>query len=170
MKSKVWVIAFTFIAALAISLSGQAFAQASQGSMDSEIESLRADMRADKVSIIKDAMKFNDKDAAAFWPVYKKYDAELSSLNDKRVQLIKDYAQKFGSVTDADAKSMADQAFDFEAKRVDLKKKYYKEFNKVLPALTVTKYFQLEHRLDLLVDLNLASELPSLLVQSPVSK
>ena len=45
-----------------------------------------------------------------------------------------------------------------------------KEFNKVLSALTVTKYFQLEHRLDLLVDLKLASELPSLLVQAPPAK
>ena len=33
--------------------------------------------------------------------------------------------------------------------------------------LRVAKFFQVEHRLDLLVDLKLASELPSLLVQGP---
>ena len=63
MKSKVWVIAFTFIAALAISLSGQAFAQASQGSMDSEIESLRR-----QVVRLKEEISAAQKVAAYYQP------------------------------------------------------------------------------------------------------
>jgi len=35
----------------------------------------------------------------------------------------------------------------------------------VLPGLTVAKFFQLEYRLDLLVDLRIASELPALLAR-----
>lgn len=138
--------------------------------IDSYIESLRADVRADKVAIITEAMRFNDKDAAVFWPIYKKYEFELSKLNDQRIQVIKEYADKFSTMTDADAKMMAEKMFAFESGRVDLKKKYFKEFNKVLPALTVVKFFQLEHRLDLLIDLKLASELPSLLVRPNSSK
>jgi hypothetical protein len=158
------------LAAAALVVPNLCLAQDNQPSIDNEIQSLRADMRADKVTIITQAMRFNDKDAAAFWPVYKKYEFELSKINDAKVELIKDYANKFGSLNDADAKTMADKAFDIEGKRLDLRKKYYKEFNKVLPALTVTKYFQLEHRLDLLVDLQLASQLPSLLVQQAPAK
>jgi hypothetical protein len=151
--------------ALITLLSGRSTAQQQEPSLDSYIESLRADLRADKVAIITQAMRFNDKDAAAFWPVYKKYEYDLSNLNDQRVKLIKEYADKFATMTDADAKSMADRMFDYESRRIDLKKKYFKEFNKVLPALTVVTFFQLEHRLDLLVDLKLASDLPSLLVR-----
>jgi len=43
-----------------------------------------------------------------------------------------------------------------------LKKKYYKKFNKVLSALTVTKFFQLDRRVDLLMDMNVESSLPPL--------
>jgi hypothetical protein len=130
--------------------------------LDSQIESLRADARADKVAIITQAMKFSPEESTAFWPIYKKYEADLSTLNNDRVQLIKQYADKYNSLNDADAKTMANQAFDYESRRTDLKKRYFAEFNRQLPATTVAKFFQLENRLDLVVDLALASELPPL--------
>ena len=141
-------------------------AQSTEPSVDSYIESLRADVRADKVALITDAMQFNDHDSKIFWPVYRKYEADLTSVNDKRVALIKSYDAKFVSMSDADAKTMIDQSLAFESERTDLKKKYAKEFQKAgLPSLTVAKFLQLEHRLDLLIDLKIASELPSLLVK-----
>jgi hypothetical protein len=147
--------------------AAQSAAPSNEPSVDSYIESLRADFRADKVALITDAMQFNDQDAKIFWPVYRKYDADLMPLNDKRVALIKSYADKFNTMTDADAKSMIDQSLAFESGRIDLKKKYAKEFQKAgLSSLTVAKYMQLEHRLDLLVDMKIASELPALLIKS----
>jgi hypothetical protein len=143
-----------------------AVAQAQQPNTDSYIESLRADLHADKVAIITKAMNFNDKDAAVFWPIYKKYSYDLSKLDDQRVQLIKEYAQDFNTLTDAQAKDMAERLFKYQSARIDLKKKYFKEFNKALPAVTVVKFFQLDNRLDLLVDVALASQLPPLLARS----
>ncbi len=97
-------------------------------------------------------------------PVYKKYEADLTKVNDQRVELIKSYADKYKTMTDADAKSMIDQSLDFESRRIDVKKKYAKEFQKAgLSSLTVARFLQLEHRLDLLVDLKIASDLPPLL-------
>ena len=147
--------------------AAQTAAQSNEPSVDSYIEALRADFRADKVALITEAMKFNDQDSKIFWPVYRKYDADLMPLNDKRVALIKSYADKFNTMTDADAKTMIDQSLAFESGRIDLKKKYAKEFQKAgLSSLTVAKYMQLEHRLDLLVDMKIASELPALLIKS----
>jgi hypothetical protein len=131
-----------------------------ESDVNSQIESLRADLRADKVKIITVAMQFTPQESSAFWPIYRKYEADLGKLNDQRVQLIKSYAEKYDSMTDADAKAMSEKAFDLESRRANLKKKYFKEFNSKLSATTVARFFQLEHRLDLLVDLQLASELP----------
>lgn len=135
------------------------------GDVDSEIEAARADLRADKVTIIKDVMKFTPEESAAFWPIYNNYENDLKKVNDERVALVKEYADKFTTLTDADAKRMTEKNFDLEARTLDLRKKYYKEFSKKLPATTATKFFQLEHRLDLLIDLKVASELPMLLVK-----
>ncbi len=132
--------------------------------IDAYINSLRADWRADKVALITDNMQFTDQESKIFWPVYKKYEADLTKVNDQRVELIKSYADKYKTMTDADAKSMIDQSLDFESRRIDVKKKYAKEFQKAgLSSLTVARFLQLEHRLDLLVDLKIASDLPPLL-------
>ena len=149
-----------------VGLSTVSAGQSNNPSIDSSIESLRADLRADKVAIITEAMRFNDSDSKVFWPVYRKYEADEVKVNDQRVALIKSYADKFTTMTDADAKSMIDQSLDFESRRADIKKKYAREFQEAgLSSVTVAKFLQLEHRLDLLVDLKIASELPSLLIK-----
>ena len=66
-------------------------------------------------------------------------------------------------MTDRDASQIAKQSFDFEAQRTELRRKYYQEFSQKLSPATVTKFFQLEHRLDLLVDLSMAGELPMIM-------
>lgn len=134
-------------------------------SLDAYIDAIRADLRSDKINVITEAMQFNDKDAAVFWPVYKKYDAEQTKLNDERIQVIKNYADHWVSLTDDEAKKLAEKSLDLESRRADLRKGYFAEFSRVLPGLTVAKFFQLEYRLDLLVDLRIASELPALLAR-----
>jgi hypothetical protein len=139
-------------------------AQDSGPGLDSYIESLRADARADKTAIVTQAMALNDQDGKIFWPIYRKYEADLTKLNDQRIALIKSYAEKYPSLSDADAKSMIDQSLDFEKKRVALHEKYAKEFQKGgLSSLTTAKFMQLEHRLDLLIDLQIASQLPPIM-------
>ena len=157
---------FAALLLLLFAFSTVSAAQSNGVSVDSYIESLRADLRADKVAIITEAMRLNDQDSKIFWPEYRKYEAEVTKINDQRVALIKAYADKFTTMTDADAKAMIEQGLDFESRRTDVKKKYAKEFQKAgLSSLTVAKFLQLEHRLDLLVDMKIASELPSLLIK-----
>jgi hypothetical protein len=161
------------LAAMAAILTGRAEAQTTNTSSDqvsdAYINTMRADFAADKIALINDAMQFSDKDSAAFWPIYNNYQTEVIALNDERIQAIKTYADKWLTMTNDDAKSLALKSFDLESRRTDLRKKYFVDFNKALPALTVAKFFQLEHRLDLLVDLKLASELPSLLEKPATS-
>ena len=156
-KSVLLTITFALLA-----LSPLCRAQNQEPSMASAIELVRADMGADRAKIITEAMKFSDKDAAAFWPIYRKYEYERSTVDDRRVAVIKEYAEKYSTLTDADAKSMAERMFDCDSRLAALKKTYFRKFNKVLPAFTVTKFFQLEHRIDLLMDMKVESSLPPL--------
>jgi len=156
-KSALLTITFVMLA-----LSSLCRAQNQQPSMASAIEVVRADIGADRAKIITQAMNFSDKDAAAFWPIYRKYEYERSTVVDRRVAVIKEYAEKYSTLTDADAKSMAERMFDCDSRFAALKKKYFKRFNTVLPAVTVTKFFQLEHRIDLLVDMQVESSFPPL--------
>jgi hypothetical protein len=137
-------------------------AQQQEPSIDSVIEVARAGMQADKATIITATMNFSDKDGAGFWPIYRQYEHERSVLEDGRVAVIKEYTQKYPNLSDSDAYAMAERMFDYDSRLAALKKRYFKKFNKVLPALTVTKFFQLERRIDLLVDMQVESSLPPL--------
>jgi len=119
-------------------------------------------MRAERTTIITTAMDFSDEDAAAFWPIYRQYEFERSTLDDSRVAVVKEYTQKYPHLSDSEAKAMAERMFDFDSRLAALKKKYFKKFNKDLPALTVTKFFQLERRIDLMMDMQVESSLPPL--------
>jgi hypothetical protein len=61
---------------------------------------------------------------------------------------------------------VADKFFDWETSRTQLRKSYFNKFAKATSAMTAAKFFQVEHRLDLLIDLELASEIPGLFVKS----
>jgi hypothetical protein len=123
---------------------------------------VREGMQANKTTLVGTAMDLNDKDAAAFWPIYRQYEYERSRLDDMRVEVIKEYTEKYPDLTDAEAKTMADRTLDCDSRTAALKKKYYKKFNKQLPALTVTKFFQLERRIDLMMDMKVEAALPPL--------
>ena len=156
-KSTIFTITF---ATLVLSPLGRA--QDQQPVPDSAIEVIRANMRAERATIITEAMSFSDKDAAAFWPIYRKYEHERATMDDLRVTVIKQYVEKYPNLTDADAKAMVERMLDCERRLADLKKAYFKKFNEVLPALTVAMFFQLEHRIDLMMDMKVESSLPPL--------
>ena len=137
-------------------------AQDQEPSVSSVIEMTRAGMQADRAAIITSAMNFTDKEAAVFWPIYRQYEYERSKLDDRRVVVIKEYTQKYPKLTDAEAKAMAERMFECDSRQIALKKIYFKKLNKVLPALTVTTFFQAERRIDLLMDMNVEATLPPL--------
>lgn len=131
-------------------------------SFDSSIAVIRAGVLANKTTIVGQAMSLEDKDAAAFWPIYERYEYERSKLDDKRVDVIREYMDKYPDLTDAEAKAMTERMFESDSRLAALKKKYFNRFNKVLPAFKVTQFFQLERRIDLITDIKVEATLPPL--------
>jgi hypothetical protein len=129
-------------------------------SQEGYVELLRSDVKAKKVAIITEVMQFSDEEAKAFWPVYREYELDLAKLGDARLALIKDYAENYESLTDEKAKDLVNEVFKLEGKRTKLKRKYFKKMDRVLSAKTVAKFFQLENQILLLIDLQIASNLP----------
>ena len=148
---------------LVLATSSMAMAQAPAAKapdVDKLIELVRKDVRAQKADIIGKTMNFDAAQAAAFWPVYKAYEAERQALGNERLGVIQDLAEHFESLNDAKAKGLLDRSIAIEEKRVALEKRYAGEFLKVLPAKTVARFFQVESRLNNLINLELSSQIP----------
>jgi hypothetical protein len=132
---------------------------------DDFIELIRQDLKTQKVAVITETMNFTEAESNAFWPVYREYDFEATKLADERLAIIKDYAANFENMTDAKAKELIDRSIKNQENRLKLRKKYFKEFLKVLPAIKAARFAQVDNQLNLLLDLQIASELP--LVEAP---
>lgn len=127
---------------------------------DTDVQLLRSDLQADKNDVVAHTMQFNDTESAAFWPVYRDYSKDQQSIGDVRVQLIKDYAKNFDSIDDAKAKDMAQRMLAIEEKSLKLRQDYWPKFEKALGAKRAAKFYKVDNRLTMMVNLQLASQIP----------
>jgi hypothetical protein len=134
-------------------------AQTERSNVDSGYTVTAAEMRASREAFVRSAMDFSSKEAAAFWPIYWQYESERSTLDECRATVVKEYAEKYLTLSNENAMAMADKIFDCDSRLTAVKKKYFKKFSKVLPAYTVTKFFQVEHRVDLVMEMRIQASL-----------
>ncbi len=153
------VAALSLTLAVGVSLARAQTAAPAQ-SVDAAIEQLRKDTRAEKADIISGSMGFTATQAAAFWPLYKKYEEAQKLVGDEKVALIKDYAANAGSVSEAKATEMVAKLQAIEDKSLAAKHTFVKSLQSVLPAKQVARYYQVENRIQMLADLAIASQIP----------
>lgn len=126
------------------------------------IDALRSDLRASKEKIMTTAMQMDEPTSKQFWPIYRDYQNELGKLTDERIQLVKDYAGQWQSLTNDQADALAKRALKLQNERHKLLEKYYKRFSKSISAYTGAKWLQAESQLLQLMDVKIASGLPLL--------
>ncbi len=135
-------------------------AQSKELNTQAYIQLLRSDLKVSKRTLIQESMQLDEKQSADFWPLYNQYDVEQTKLGDQKLALIQEYAHDFLTMTDAKADQLAHRAMAIDDQRLALRRKYYDLFNKVLPTVLVVRFFQLENQIQLLVDLQIAANLP----------
>jgi hypothetical protein len=135
---------------------------ASSQNMDQDVEMLRRDLRSQKKQIVAANMQLTDAEAQKFWPVYDQYTAEVTKINDSKVAVIKQYADSYNAnnLTDDKALALTKQILDVDKGVVELRQKYIPIFNKVISGQKTALFFQIDRRLVMLIDLQLAAAVP----------
>jgi hypothetical protein len=132
----------------------------SQTVSEQDVKLLRQDIRSQKKQLIAANLTLTDAESTKFWPVYDQFSAEMTKLGDQKIALIKEYAQNFGSLTDAQAQSLLNRSLALDAAVAQLRIKYVPIVNQVLPGAKTATFFQMERRISTLIDLQLASQIP----------
>ena len=135
-------------------------ADAQKKNTQAYIDLLRRDVRQEKSEIMGAMMVLNAQDAEKFWPIYSAYDAELSALNDQRVQNIKEYARTYDQMTDEQADKLVQSALSFRKQRTELFASTYEKVKQALGGIVAARFAQVEDQLLLLIDLQIESSLP----------
>lgn len=127
---------------------------------DEDIQMLRKDIRSQRKQIIAANMPLSDAEAEKFWPVYEQFVSDLVKINGTKYALIKQYVQTKGALSDTEAQAAVDQWVSVDESVAELRKKYIPQFRKVLSAKNTALFYQLDRRVQLMIDLQLASSLP----------
>jgi len=138
----------------------QTASKESPATTDQDVQLLRQDLRSNKKQLVAANLTLTDAEATKFWPIYDQYDAELAKIGDQKYALIKEYAQNFGSLTDAQATSLLDRSLASDQAIAQLRIKYVPIISKVLPGTKTATFFQIDRRLSTLIDLQVASQIP----------
>ena len=124
---------------------------------------LKQDLRATKKDVVKKEMvTFTDEEAKRFWPIYDAYNTELGNFVDARVALIKAYADDYDTMTDAKATELLTRRLAIEKQRALLDEKYRKQFATALSPRRLVRFYQIEHQLDLLIELQASAAVPKM--------
>jgi hypothetical protein len=135
-------------------------ASAGQSPIDQDIALLRKNLRDQRKQIIAANLPLTGSEAEKFWPIYEQYIGELVKTNNTKYALIKQYVQGSGSLTDDQADAAVKQWLGVDQSVSQLRTKYLPMFRKVLTAKNTALFYQLDRRVQLMIDLQLASQLP----------
>ncbi len=127
---------------------------------DANIQLMRQDVRSDRKKIVAANLPLTETEAAKFWPVYDRYMAENTKINDVRLDLVKEYAKSYDSGTEEQADSLTKRWLALDQDSTQLRLKYVPEFEKVIPDKKTAMFFQIDRRLSMLIELQLASQVP----------
>jgi hypothetical protein len=124
------------------------------------IKLLRAEVGQNRRDVVAASMLLTKSEGDIFWPLYDQYRAEQHELGDRRVRLITDFIANRDTMSEEQAATLTRDALAIEKKKTSIKEDYVSKMSKVLTARTVARFFQIDNKLDTVVDVQLAARIP----------
>ncbi len=130
-------------------------------SQDAETMKLvREKIRADKKLLIATNMELTEAEGKAFWPIYDVFQDDLGKLSARGLKLLEDYAKNYKVMTNDIAKKTLDEQMAIESDKLKLRQAYLPTFRKALSDIKVARYYQLENKIQAVVNYELADMIP----------
>lgn len=160
MKTSRTIVVIGILGCFLLSVAWAQEQQAREEQMKAYIDMMRKDVRAQRQSVVDQAMGLEAADKAKFWTVYDKYQGEMKVLWDQRLANIKKYSDNFDKMTDTTADEIALKAMDIDSQRAAIRKKYYGQMKATLGARVAARFLQTEVMLDDVLELQIGAEVP----------
>jgi hypothetical protein len=134
--------------------------QAERDALANQVSLTRAAIQTQRQAIVTEAMDLDPQQTQAFWPLYREYREAMGKVNDRTVKLLSQYLQAYPNLSDATAAQLLDESLSIEEARQQVKRQYVARLRKVLPERQVARFFQVENKLDAIVNAELAERVP----------
>jgi hypothetical protein len=127
-----------------------------QWSPNQDIQLLKSNIRSQKKQIVAANMDLTDAEAEKFWPVYNRYADDVAKIYDTKIALFREYLESYDSMSGEQAESYLRRRAAVEEDIMQVRLKYLPEFRKVLTGRETALFYQIDWRLDLMINLQLA--------------
>lgn len=142
-----------FILFAASTINAQFFKQ-------SDIDIYKGDVAKQAKGLVKDHLDLTEDQAKIFWPLYDEYRAESDEILNEELRVIEDYLMNYYILDDSKAMELMRKSNELRKNKLELQEEYLEKMAKVLPAKLVGKYFQIDHRLELMISQQRTEKIP----------
>lgn len=125
-----------------------------------EIQVLRDMAATERRALVADNLMMNEEESKVFWPLYDEYRNEVKKLGTRKIENLQNFADNYEAMTDEKSLAIMNEYFSIESEYNKLRISYKEKFLKVLSAQLVFRYFQIENKIDALINVGLAQEVP----------
>jgi hypothetical protein len=154
--------ALVFLAAVV--LAGYASETFAQQERD-EIELMLAQIRTNRQAIVTENLALTAEESEAFWPLYRQFQNDRALMVDRTMKMLTEFRDNFDVLSEEQAKALIDEYFKIQKEELRLNEKYLREFRKILSQKKALRYFQIENKLDAIIDYDLSQVIPLALAE-----
>ena len=133
MKKHILIIAALFLASFAYTQSNK-----------EEVDLMQAAFGMDKKTVVSDFVKPSPAQKDAFWKLYDEYEAQRKELGKQRIELLKQYANQYQTMTSEQADAWTKKVIDLQKKTDNLIVTYYGKVKAVTDGIVATQFYQIE--------------------------
>ena len=146
-------------AVLGIAVLGLASPSLAQ-SVNDDVELIRSVVQTERKAVVANNMQLTEAESEAFWPVYNEYEQAMRKVNTKRVEVLRRLAAEYETLTDEQAEDLLKESFEFQKERVKVRQSFRKKFAKVLTGRRVARFYQIDGKIDSIIDFDIARSVP----------
>jgi hypothetical protein len=97
-----------------------------------------------------------------FWATYADFEKERDAIMASRLNLLKDYTNRFTTLTDAEIVKMVDESAAIQKQTLDLRMKYFGILNQKIGAKAAGRFVHIDDYLSTLMRLGMLDNMPAL--------
>jgi hypothetical protein len=130
-----------------------------------DMQALRAAVRADKKAFVASTLKLTPAEAKRFWPVYDNYQRILDSVNQRRVVAVEALVALDKPITDLYARNLANELVATDEVEIKARRTLHNRLmrgvpTRILPPKKAARYLQLESKIRAVQAYDIAANIP----------
>ena len=126
---------------LALFIASFAYTQSNK----EEVDLMQSAFGMDKKAVVTDFVHPSPAEKDAFWKLYDEYEAQRKELGKQRIELLKQYADQYMTMTGVDAAAWTKKVINLQKKTDKLISDYYNKVLKISDGVVATQFYQIEN-------------------------